>query len=69
MTLEQVARRITRLTALTCALRREGILIRQANAPLLYLERLAYLKALDGAARGLETARIVLVKARQRLRE
>jgi hypothetical protein len=59
--------RIARLDKLTCALHREMLTIRQANAPLLYLERQAYLKALDGAARGLETARIVLVKARQRI--
>jgi hypothetical protein len=33
----------------------------------LYLERRAYLKALDAAVRGLESARVVLAKARQRM--
>jgi hypothetical protein len=65
--MKNLTSRITPLDALTRALRREILTIRQANAPLLYLERIAYLKALDSAASGLETARIVLVKARQRI--
>jgi hypothetical protein len=67
--MNDIASRITRLDSLIRGLHRESILIRQANAPMLYLERLAYLKALDGAARGLESARIILAKARQRLRQ
>jgi hypothetical protein len=67
--MKDITSRITRLDSLVCALRREALLIRQANAPLLYLERQAYLKALDGAASGLETARIVLAKARQRMQQ
>jgi hypothetical protein len=34
---------------------------------LLYLERKAYLAAVRGAVSGLESARVVLAKARQRL--
>jgi hypothetical protein len=59
--------RIARLEALTCGLRRESLLIRQGNDPLLYLERQAYLAALDVAVRGLESARVVLAKARLRM--
>jgi hypothetical protein len=43
--------------------------ISQGQDPLLYLERQAYLRAIEGAVHGLETARVVLVKARQRLRQ
>jgi hypothetical protein len=66
--MKDITSRITRLDALTHGLRREMIAVRQANAPLLYIERQAYLSALEVAARGLETARIVLAKAVQRLR-
>jgi hypothetical protein len=53
--------RITRLDALIRGLRHECTLIRQRQDPLLYL------KALAEAIGGLETARVVLAKARQRL--
>jgi hypothetical protein len=59
--------RIARLEALTTGLRRECIAIREGNDPLLYLERQAYLQALDAAVRGLESARVVLAKARLRM--
>jgi hypothetical protein len=59
--------RIARLEALTAGLRRESLLIHEGNDPLLYLERQAYLKALDSAVGGLESARVVLAKARQRM--
>jgi hypothetical protein len=39
-----ISSHINRLDELTRALRREMLLIRQANAPLLYLERMAYLR-------------------------
>jgi hypothetical protein len=59
--------RIARLEALICGLHHEGVIIRQGNDFLLYLERRAYLKALDAAVRGLESARVVLAKARLRM--
>jgi hypothetical protein len=59
--------RIARLDNLIGGLGRESIVIRQGNDPLLYLERQAYLAALDVAVRGLESARVVLAKARQRM--
>jgi hypothetical protein len=61
--------RIARLEVLTCGLRRESLLIRQGNDPLLYLERQGYLSALDAAVHGLESARVVLARAMLRLRE
>jgi hypothetical protein len=62
-----LAGRITRLDELTRGRRREEIHVRQTDGVLLYVERLAYLAAIDAAASGLETARIVLAKAWQRL--
>jgi hypothetical protein len=48
---------------------KEVVLIREADDPLLYLERLAYLEALRGAVARLEGARITLAQALQRIRE
>jgi hypothetical protein len=45
----------------------EVLLIRQGQEPLLYLERQAYLAALDVTVQGLESARVVLAKAKQRM--
>jgi hypothetical protein len=45
----------------------EKAIIGTGQDPLLYLERRAYLAALDVAVRGLESARVVLAKARQRM--
>jgi hypothetical protein len=64
-----LTKRIDRLEVLIRSLNREAIVIRRGEDPLLYLERRAYLSALGGAVSGLETARIVLVKARQRQRQ
>jgi hypothetical protein len=44
-----------------------GHIDRGGNDPLLYLERRAYLEALAAACSGLESARVVLAKARQRI--
>jgi hypothetical protein len=62
-----LTKRIDRLDALIRSLTREAILFRQGQDPLLYLERRKDLKALGGAVSGLETARIVLAKAHQRI--
>jgi hypothetical protein len=48
---------------------KEVQLIREADDPLLYLERLAYVEALREAVAGLEDARVALAKALQRIRE
>jgi hypothetical protein len=67
MTLSRLAGRIERLTTLYLGLNKEHALFAQGDDPLLYLERHEYLAALRHAASGLESARVVLAKARQRL--
>jgi hypothetical protein len=67
MTLDHVAARIKRLERLGLAFAREQLIIAQREDPLLYLERQDYLAALRAAVSGLETARMVLARARQRL--
>jgi hypothetical protein len=56
-----------RLHQLTLGLQREGVLIGEADDPLLYLERQAYLQAIRDALAGVETARVVLAKALLRM--
>jgi hypothetical protein len=67
MTLQHIAARIRRLDALFVGLGREVALIAKGDDPLLYLERQAYLRGLHCAASGLENARVILAKARQRI--
>jgi hypothetical protein len=67
MTGRHIAARIQRLERLGLAFACEQRLMRQGDDPLLYLERQEYLLALQGAIAGLETARVVLARARQRL--
>jgi hypothetical protein len=67
VTLNQIGARVERLDQLSRGLAREISLIREANDPMLYLERKAYLAALGDALEGIENARIVLAKARQPL--
>jgi hypothetical protein len=67
MTVRHVAARIRRLELLTVGLNREQSIIGVGDDPLLYLERQDYLRALRAAIAGLESARVVLAKARQRL--
>jgi hypothetical protein len=67
MTIRHVAARIRRLEQLTIGLNREMGIIGAGDDPLLYLERQDYLRALRAAVAGLESARVVLAKARQRL--
>ena len=56
-----------RLGRLALGLMKEVVLIREADDPLLYLERLAYVEALRGAVDGLEGARVTLAGALQRI--
>ena len=62
-----IAARVRRLDQLSLGLAREISIVDKANDPMLYLERRAYLDALHATVRGVEAARVVLVKARQRL--
>jgi hypothetical protein len=65
--LPDIAARCRRLETLMIGLMREHILMGKGDDPLLYLERLDYLAAVKHAVSGLENARVVLAKARQRI--
>ena len=65
---EQVSLRIERLEQLGKGLAREIVVIGAGEDPLLYLERRDYLKGLRHALDGIEAARVVLCRARQRWR-
>ena len=67
MTIPDLRRRIERLNQLSIGLSREQVLIEEAQDPLLYLERKAYLAAVRHAVAGIESARVTLVKACQRI--
>jgi hypothetical protein len=56
-----------RLEQLTLGFMREVAMIDEHDDPLLYLERVAYLKALGEALAGVETARVVLAQSLQRI--
>lgn len=65
--LEDVRARHERLDVLARGLGKELVLVRQGNDPLLYLERKAYLGAVQDALAGVEAARVTLARALQRL--
>jgi len=67
MKLEDLTPRVCRLDELARGLAREVALWKGCDDPLLYLERKAYLGAIQDALAGVEAARVVLAKARQRL--
>jgi hypothetical protein len=67
VTADDVRKRVDRLTALSLGLARERVRWEEANDPLLYLERRAYLDAVCKAIGGVESARVVLVKVCQRI--
>jgi hypothetical protein len=67
MNLADLKTRIQRLDQLSRGLAREIVLWRPCNDPLLFLKRKAYLKGIQDALAGVETARVALVKVRQRL--
>jgi hypothetical protein len=66
LTLADVAARVRRLDELMRGLAKELAVWKEGADPLLYLERQAYLKAIQGALNEVETARVILAKARQR---
>jgi hypothetical protein len=59
--------RVQRLEELSRGLAREVLLWKEGNDLLLYAERRAYLSAIQNALSGIEDARVVLARARQRL--
>jgi hypothetical protein len=67
MTADNLAARARRLDRLVRGLRKEAVLIGEADEPLLCRERQDYLRALREAVGGLEGARVTLAKALQRL--
>ena len=67
--MDHLAARIKRLEALAPGFARELRVIGEGDDPMLYLERQAYLGAIRHAISGLEAARVVLARARQRLRD
>jgi hypothetical protein len=69
MNLTDLAARVRRLDELMRGLAKEVALWKVGNDPLLYPERKAYLKGIQDALAGVEAARVVLAKARQRLSE
>jgi hypothetical protein len=67
VTLQAIAARVGRLDELARGLAKELTLTRQADDPLVYVERKAYRDALGRVLSGVEEARVVLARARQRL--
>jgi hypothetical protein len=67
MNLADLTSRIGRLEELARGFAKEVLLWKECDDPLLYLERKAYLGAIQDALAGVETARVVLAKVRQRL--
>jgi len=67
MNLSHLRGRIDRLDRLARGLAKEVTLWNGANDPLLYLERKAYLTAIQNTLSGAESARVALTKAVQRL--
>jgi hypothetical protein len=59
--------RVARLDQLARGLAKEVTLWKSCNDPLLYVERKAYLSAIQDALAGIEAARVALAKVMQRL--
>jgi hypothetical protein len=68
MRLLSLQARVKRLEELSRGLSREVLLWKEGNDPLLYAERRAYLSAIQNALSGIEDARVVLSRARLRLK-
>jgi len=69
MNLADLAARVRRLDELGRGLAKEVTLWKACKDPPLYLERKAYLNAIQDALAGVESARVVLAKACQRLEQ
>jgi hypothetical protein len=68
-TVADVVKRVRRLEDLTQGLSREVAMWKEGSDPLLYLERRAYLNAIQDALAGVEAARVILARAHQRLNQ
>ena len=67
ITLADLTARVRRLEQLTRGLAKEVDLWKKCDDPLLFLERKAYLDAMQNGLANLDGARVVLAQARQRL--
>jgi hypothetical protein len=56
-----------RLEQMTLSLGKEVLVLQEVDDPLLYLERKAYIRAIEDALSGVELARVTLARARQRI--
>ena len=68
-TIDDLNRRVARLEALAKGLAKEVHQVREAEGPLLYLERRKYLCAIQDALFGVESARVVLVQVLARMKQ
>jgi hypothetical protein len=68
MTVNDLQARVRRLDQLARGLAKEVTLWKGGNDPLLYLERKAYLTAIQDALAGVEAARVVLAQAWTRMK-
>jgi hypothetical protein len=69
MTLDDLTARVRRLDQLGRGLAKEVTLWRKGNDPLLFLERKAYLAAIQDALAGVEAARVVLAQVARRVEQ
>jgi hypothetical protein len=67
LSIDDLRSRARRLEELTRGLAREIAVVGDADDPLLYLERRAYLNAIADALAGVDAARVVLARAVQRI--
>ena len=67
ITLADLTTRVRRLEQLTRGLAKEVVLWKKGDDPLFFLERKAYLDAMQNGLANLDVARVALAQARQRL--
>lgn len=67
MDFNDVTARVKRLDQLARGLAAEVGIWKKGKDPLLYVERQAYLNAIQDALAGIESARVVLVRVKERL--
>jgi len=69
MNLSDLTARSRRLDVLARGLAKEVALWKEVSgSPLLYVERRTYLKGIQDALAGIETARVILARARERMK-
>jgi hypothetical protein len=69
MNLSDLTARGRRLDTLARGLAKEVALWKEvSDSPLLYVERRAYLKGIQDALAGIESARVILARARERMK-